>query len=207
MSRFRTIPTDASRGRRFGVLLVVALLVLGPGGARRASAPTGSTSTSARRLATMAGTLRNGRRTVASRSSTLRAAIRATVADGPVLDLGTPSPFFKELAWLEPHSARPYWSSDVRTTPDNHFTADVRHVPVRSGSVGGVICQSVLNYLSDPQTAVDELHRVLRPGGRAYVTLTATSPYTGGYPGFPGDVTRFTPRSAAVLFAGWSEHR
>ena len=96
--------------------------------------------------------------------------------------------------------AEPYFTADIQLTTDITFAADARMLPVRDESIGAVICQHVLNYVVDPHHAVDELWRVLRPGGRAYASLSAIAPYTGGYATSP-DVVRFTPASGHALFA------
>jgi 2-polyprenyl-6-hydroxyphenyl methylase/3-demethylubiquinone-9 3-methyltransferase len=48
--------------------------------------------------------------------------------------------------------------------------ADGAGLPVRSGSVGGVVCTEVLEHVDDPRRVFAEIARVLRPGGLAYVT-------------------------------------
>jgi arsenite methyltransferase len=42
-------------------------------------------------------------------------------------------------------------------------------LPVESGSFDGLVCVQVLEYVADVGAAVAELHRALRPGGRAVV--------------------------------------
>jgi ubiquinone/menaquinone biosynthesis C-methylase UbiE len=42
-------------------------------------------------------------------------------------------------------------------------------LPVESGTFDGAVCVQVLEYVSDVDEAVAELHRALRPGGRAVV--------------------------------------
>jgi arsenite methyltransferase len=42
-------------------------------------------------------------------------------------------------------------------------------LPVESGSFDGVVCIQALEYVSDVDAAVAELHRALRPGGRAVI--------------------------------------
>src|SRR4051812_35556621 len=76
--------------------------------------------------------------------------VRRVVEHGPVLDVGTPSPFHKEIAWLSASCARPYFTSDICATPTTTFAADVCDLPVRDGSLGAVVCQHVLNSLIDP---------------------------------------------------------
>jgi ubiquinone/menaquinone biosynthesis C-methylase UbiE len=46
---------------------------------------------------------------------------------------------------------------------------DALHIPVASQSVDVVMTRSVLIYLADKQAGVRELHRVLKPGGRASI--------------------------------------
>ena len=46
---------------------------------------------------------------------------------------------------------------------------DALHLPVASQSVDVVMTRSVLSYLADKQAGVRELHRVLKPGGRASI--------------------------------------
>ena len=133
-----------------------------------------------------------------------QARVRRVVEHGPVLDVGTPRPFNKELHWLSLSCARPYFTCDIRATPTTAFAADVCALPVRDNSLGAVICQHVINYLVDPQHAVDEMWRVLRPGGRLYVSMTAVAPYTEGYDS-GGDVIRFTPASPAAIFRRFAE--
>ena len=42
-------------------------------------------------------------------------------------------------------------------------------LPVESGTFDGAVCVQVLEYVSDVDAALAELHRALRPGGRAVV--------------------------------------
>jgi SAM-dependent methyltransferase len=44
-------------------------------------------------------------------------------------------------------------------------------LPVASGSCGGALAIAVLEHVPDDQAALSELARVLRPGGRAWVTV------------------------------------
>src|SRR5215218_2539743 len=46
------------------------------------------------------------------------------------------------------------------------------HLPFSDGSVDVLWCERVLQHLADPQAAIDEFARVLRPGGRAVVLDT-----------------------------------
>jgi SAM-dependent methyltransferase len=46
-----------------------------------------------------------------------------------------------------------------------------RRLPLEDGSVDHVNCQGVLHHVSDPERVLRELHRVLRPAGRAVVMV------------------------------------
>ena len=45
----------------------------------------------------------------------------------------------------------------------------VTALPVESGSFDGAVCVQVLEYVAEVDVALAELHRALRPGGRAVV--------------------------------------
>ena len=47
--------------------------------------------------------------------------------------------------------------------------SDVRSLPFRDGSFDAVYSMGTIEHFLDPQTAVREIHRVLRPGGRVVI--------------------------------------
>jgi 2-polyprenyl-6-hydroxyphenyl methylase/3-demethylubiquinone-9 3-methyltransferase len=49
--------------------------------------------------------------------------------------------------------------------------ATIAHLPVADQSLDGIICSSVLEYVSDPPASLAEFARVLRPGGRLLVSV------------------------------------
>ena len=55
------------------------------------------------------------------------------------------------------------------------YEMDVRNMSFAMGSFDIVYCRSVLHHLPDPGRAVDEIVRVVRPGGLAYISI---HPYT-----------------------------
>jgi SAM-dependent methyltransferase len=58
---------------------------------------------------------------------------------------------------------------DPGAQPD--IVADAQALPVRSGTEECVVCLETLEYVHDPDVAVAEMSRVLRPGGRLLVSV------------------------------------
>ena len=70
-----------------------------------------------------------------------------------------------------------------------------------SDSFDFVVCDQVLEHVEgSPQRAVDELRRVLRPGGWMLLTTCFINPVHGA----PGDFWRFTPDGLRLLCGGFS---
>jgi 2-polyprenyl-3-methyl-5-hydroxy-6-metoxy-1,4-benzoquinol methylase len=96
-----------------------------------------------------------------------------------------------------------YVGCDVEGSPhaDLHGTADA--LPVDDGSFDLALCTQVLEHVPDPAAVVRELHRVLRPGGRA---LASTHGVAVFHPN-PDDYWRWTHRGLERLFresASWT---
>lgn len=56
-----------------------------------------------------------------------------------------------------------------RFAPD--FTADLRCVPLRSRSVDWIFCSHVLEHIPELEVCIDEIMRILRPGGAAWIQV------------------------------------
>lgn len=59
--------------------------------------------------------------------------------------------------------------------------ADAHCLPYADRSVDAVHCEAVLEHLEDPEQAVREIFRVLRPGGEVY----CVTPFLQGFHGYP----------------------
>jgi SAM-dependent methyltransferase len=85
---------------------------------------------------------------------------------------------------------------DVYASDNIQFLADGHQLPLRDGTVDGVLIQAVLEHVLDPQAVVDEIRRVLRPGGLVF----ASTPFMQQVHEGPYDFTRFTESGHRYLF-------
>ena len=89
---------------------------------------------------------------------------------------------------------------DVYASENVQFLADAHQVPLKDGSVDGVLIQAVLEHVLDPQMVVAEIHRVLRLGGLVF----AGTPFMQHVHEGPYDFTRFTESGHRYLFRRFS---
>lgn len=85
---------------------------------------------------------------------------------------------------------------DIYKSEYCQFIADGHSIPLLDGTVDGVLIQAVLEHVLNPQLVVDEIHRVLRPGGLVY----ADTPFMQQVHEGPYDFTRFTESGHRYLF-------
>jgi SAM-dependent methyltransferase len=78
---------------------------------------------------------------------------------------------------------------------------DGEHIPFSDGHFDAVICTEVLEHVSEFQGLVNEIHRVMRPGGKAIVTV----PWSARFHYIPYDFFRYTPSSLGQMFAAFRE--
>jgi SAM-dependent methyltransferase len=131
-----------------------------------------------------------------------RELVLATVSDAPVLDLGTSTPYRKEMAILRGQVPTPYFCLDVAGSRGVDLVADGHDLPLRDGSVGSIVCSHVLEHVARPDRVIEEMHRVLRPGGGAYMTFLDLYPYHAS-PAYP-DYHRFKRDAIDLLLRDWS---
>jgi SAM-dependent methyltransferase len=85
---------------------------------------------------------------------------------------------------------------DIYRSDQCQFIADGHQIPLQDAAVDGVLVQAVLEHVLEPQRVVDEIHRVLRPGGLVY----ADTPFMQQVHEGPYDFTRFTESGHRYLF-------
>lgn len=77
---------------------------------------------------------------------------------------------------------------DLVRHPATDCVADAAKLPFQASAFDLVIAQETLEHVADPFSAVAEMARILRPGGRLYLQ----APFVLGYHPGPEDYWRFT---------------
>ncbi|PRH83498.1 class I SAM-dependent methyltransferase [Arenimonas caeni] len=112
------------------------------------------------------------------------------VAQGVVLDIGAGDRWIERLV---PPEAK-YVALDYPRTALSlygarpHILADAASLPVRSNSVDLVVCLEVIEHVRDPESLLREVSRVLRPNGRACLSMPFIYPVHDA----PHDYQRWT---------------
>ena len=92
---------------------------------------------------------------------------------------------------------------DVNESYGPDIVADVQNLPFENDSIEAVVCFSVLEHVPDPKKGVEEIHRSLRMGGKALVTVPFLWPYHANPPLYM-DYWRFSRDALNELFKGFS---
>lgn len=77
---------------------------------------------------------------------------------------------------------------DLFPYPNVQVIADIHNLPFEDNSADAVICESSLEHLKNPEKAVKEMRRVLKPGGLLYIS----APFIVGFHASPDDFYRWT---------------
>jgi len=83
-----------------------------------------------------------------------------------------------------------------------HYVGSVLDIPCKDNEFDLVIAQEVLEHVKDPCRAVEEVYRVLKPGGHFYLQL----PFIIGFHPCPNDYWRFSHEGIQELL-GHSDFR
>ena len=78
---------------------------------------------------------------------------------------------------------------------------DAHNLPFSSSSFSSVLSTEMLEHVQDPQRVVNEIERVLEPGGTVILTTRFVFPIHEA----PHDYYRFTRYGLAYLFRNWSD--
>lgn len=88
---------------------------------------------------------------------------------------------------------------DREAYPGVGVRGDLTGLPIREGTVDGILCEMVLEHVPDATAAVAEFRRVLKPGGRLYLAV----PFLWPYHASPHDYHRWTTSGFEREVAGF----
>lgn len=97
---------------------------------------------------------------------TARAFVQQCPSDGLILNLGSGPT----------NLAANCINVDLYAFPNVHVLAQANHLPFKDECFDAVVCDQVLEHVSDPSGVARELTRVLKPGGSAYVGVPFVFP-------------------------------
>lgn len=81
--------------------------------------------------------------------------------------------------------------------PNVDIVADAHQLPYANDSVDAIFCEAVLEHLEDPRKAVEEMFRILKPGGK----VIAITPFLQAFHGYPNHFQNFTLIGHSRLFS------
>jgi len=80
------------------------------------------------------------------------------------------------------------WGVDLQPAATTAVVANIESLPFASATVAGVFCTGALEHTAEPDRVLDEILRVLRPGGVAHLEVPFMQPYHAD----PADFWRWT---------------
>lgn len=92
--------------------------------------------------------------------------------------------------------AKAWWYINLDLATHPNIFSDITHVPIMGEQVDCIICTEVLEHLSSPQECVNEIYRLLRDNGIAFVSTPFFYPVHAD----PFDFQRFTEDGLRFLF-------
>ncbi len=122
---------------------------------------------------------------------------------GPIYEFGSFQVAGQEdLANLRPFfQGMKYVGTDLREGPGVDVILNVHDIDLPSESVGTILCLDTLEHVEYPRKAIDELTRILKPGGMLVISSSMDFPIHD----FPYDFWRFTPDGFKSLLKPYSE--
>lgn len=122
----------------------------------------------------------------------LKAFVEKYAAGGRTLDLGCSFSPYKDLF---PDRV----GFDNTEGPDVDVVGDAHNLPFDDETFEVILCTEVLEHLHTPERAVQEMHRVLKPGGIVILTTRFIFPLHAA----PNDYFRYTKYGLKHLFREW----
>jgi ubiquinone/menaquinone biosynthesis C-methylase UbiE len=131
--------------------------------------------------------------------------IREISKEKVILDVGGGNPFTKWLAnYKELFKDCDYKTLDYDASTAPTIVGDIHNIPLPGASIDAVICHSVLEHVHNPIKAMEEIYRVLKPGGKVFLHVPSIYPYHARK-GHYGDYWRFFDDTLLFLFKDFSK--
>ncbi|MEM9397490.1 MAG: class I SAM-dependent methyltransferase [Pseudomonadota bacterium] len=93
-----------------------------------------------------------------------------------------------------------YIGADMRSGLGVDRVLNLHSLELEDDSVGSIVCLDTLEHVEMPRTAVNEMFRVLKPGG----VIAMSSVFEFPIHGYPNDYWRFTPEGFRSLMKPFS---
>jgi SAM-dependent methyltransferase len=116
---------------------------------------------------------------------------------GRVVEIGVSKNYSPYKKWI-PNTE--YITVDQRASFNPHLCADACNLGIKSDSVDTVVILEVLEHTLFPYNVVQEIHRILKPGGKCILSTRFIFPY---HPS-PNDYYRFTRDALETFFKVFS---
>lgn len=122
--------------------------------------------------------------------------------DGPIMEVGSlilrAHTHHADLRPIFPD--REYVGIDIREGRGVDQVADIMCLPFEDETFGSVVTVDTFEHVRDPFKGVDEIHRVLKPGGQLIFIVPFSFPIHE-----QPDYWRFTPEGVEYLLRNFSE--
>lgn len=118
-------------------------------------------------------------------------------SEGPVLEVGSKD-YGSTANFRDLYPGREYVGLDMSEGKGVDVVLDLTKsiAPLRENQFGLAICCSVLEHVDKPWIFAQNLTRVVRPGGRLYMSV----PWVWRFHAYPDDYFRFSHRGVQSLF-------
>ncbi len=90
---------------------------------------------------------------------------------------------------------------DLFPFPNVDILSNIQKMPFQDKTVDYVVIDAVLEHVSAPQMVVDELFRILKPGGKVFITV----PFIHQYHGYPNNFFHISSDGIRHLFKNFDE--
>jgi SAM-dependent methyltransferase len=87
-----------------------------------------------------------------------------------VLDAGAGTSPYRKFFKHAQYEAADFAELGTKYAPLD-YVCDITDIPVEDARFDRILCNQVLEHLPEPGRAMDELHRVLKPGGRVFLSV------------------------------------